>query len=468
MPVPSANAKIGRLLEKLDPEVRPVHEGTLGFGPSLTLERFRFSNGLTLICCEDHAAPVLSYHTWFRVGSRHEKVGKTGLAHLFEHLMFGETEHLGPGEYDHQLEEAGAETNASTWLDFTQYTVNAPANALPLVVCLEAERLQFLSLTDKQVSTEKDVVANERRYRVDDDIEGATSELLWSTAFQKHSYHWPTIGWMPDILGFCPEDCTQFYKTYYAPNNATVVVVGDFSLKDLLSRVGKAYGPLKSAKLPIEDVTPEPPQVEERRAEVVKPTPTEKLVLGYRGPAIGDFDHVALSVLSEAVCSGRPSRLVKRLVHELEIAADVRVFVGPFRDPGLLEITVTARDDHTAEELLRVVDEELERVKREPLTEDELERALARLELGLLASLETVDGKASTVGFYETVLGRPAAAFERLETMQRMTQSDLMRVARKFLVKEARTMIIVRRALEAENADTSTCPAVKALEGGAA
>jgi zinc protease len=442
-----------RSLGKVPEEFRPVYEGSVAFGPSLTVERFRYKNGLTLLCCEDDAAPVLSFHTWFKVGSRHERPGKTGIAHLFEHLMFGETEHLGPGEYDHQLEEAGAETNASTWLDFTQYTVNAPAGALPLVVELEAERLRFLSLTEKQVSTEKDVVANERRYRVDDDIEGATSELLWSTAFREHAYHWPTIGWMPDILGFCPEDCTAFYKTYYAPNNATIVVVGDFKLTDLLTRIGTAYAPLTASELPVEDVHPEPPQIEERKLEIAKPTPTEKLVLGYRGPSLGDFDHVAISVLGEVLCGGRPSRLVKRLVHELEIASDVRMSVGPFRDPGLIEISVTARDETTAEALLAVVDEEFERVKQEPVTQDELERALARLELGMLASLETVDGKASTLGFYETVLGRPATAFERLDAMQKTTLSDLRRAARTFLRTSARTTLFVRCAPEAEDSE---------------
>jgi zinc protease len=362
--------------------------------------------------------------------------------------MFGETKNLGPGEYDHRLEEAGAETNASTWLDFTQYTVNAPASALALVVELEAERLRHLSLTDKQVSTEKDVVANERRYRVDDDIEGATSELLWSTAFTRHSYHWPTIGWMQDIEGFSPEDCAAFYRTYYAPNNATVVVVGDFSLSTLIDQVGCAYAPLEASRLPVEDVEPEPPQLGERRLSLAKPTPTEKLVVGYRSPAIGDHDHIALSVLCEVLCGGRPSRLVRRLVHELELAADVRMFVGPFRDPGLVEVTVTARDDHRAEELLDVIDDELAKVHREPVSVEEIQRAISRIELGLLASLDTVDGKASTLGFYETLLGRPAAAFERLEVMQRSDASDLLRVARRFLRPEERTVICVRRTTE--------------------
>lgn len=444
-------SRIDKAILRLAPEARPTHRGTIDFGPSLKVERFVFPNGLSLLCCEDHSAPVFSYHTWIRVGSRHEQPGKTGLAHLFEHLMFGETKNLGPGEYDHRLEEAGAETNASTWLDFTQFTVNAPANALALVVELESERLRHLALTDKQVSTEKDVVANERRYRVDDDIEGATSELLWSTAFTQHSYRWPTIGWMPDIQGFCPEDCAEFYRTYYAPNNATIIVVGDVNLATLLERIGIAYAPLQSSQLRLEDVTPEPPQLTERRLTIDKPTPTEKLVIGYRGPALGDFDHIALGVLAEVLCGGRPSRLLRRLVHDLEIATDVRMSVGPFRDPGLIEISVTARNDTRAEELLRVVDEEFERVRSLPISSEEIQRALSRTELGLFAGLDTVDGKASTLGFYETLLGRPAAAFERLETMQRCDASDLLRVARRFLQADSRTVIFVRRTVAAES-----------------
>jgi zinc protease len=443
--------RIDKVLARLAPEIRPLHRGSVDFGPSLKVERFVYPNGLSLLCCEDHSAPVLSYHTWLRVGSRHEKPGKTGLAHLFEHLMFGETEHLGPGEYDHRLEEAGAETNASTWLDFTQFTVNVPASGLGLVIELEAERLRHLTLTEKQVSTEKDVVSNERRYRVDDDIEGATSELLWSTAFTKHPYHWPTIGWMTDIQGFNPDDCTTFYRTYYAPNNATVVVVGDFSLASLLERVARAYSALESSRLPVEDVEPEPAQLAERRLVIDKPTSTEKLVVGYRGPALGDYDHVALSVLCEVLCGGRPSRLIRRLVHDLEIATDVRMFLGPFRDPGLVEISVTARELRCAEELLTILDEEFDKVRSAPVTTEEIERAISRIELGLLASLDTVDGKASTLGFYETILGRPAAAFERLEAMQRSDASDLLRVARRFLNPDRRAVIFVRRTPDAKS-----------------
>jgi zinc protease len=302
-------------------------------------------------------------------------------------------------------------------------------------------------LRDPQVTSEKDVVANERRFRVDDDVEGSVSELLWATAFTHHAYRWPTIGWMKDIESFTTGDCEEFYETYYAPNNAVLVVVGDYVEATLLEKVSRAYGGIGPSELPVENYQAEPPQVVERRTEVTKPTPTEKVAIGYHGPALGDFDHLGLSLLVDVLFTGRASRVHQKLVRELEIASDVRAFVGPFRDPGLVELFASAREGHTAEELLLAIDGELARVRSEAVSLEEIERACARTELGLLASLETVDGKASTLGFYETVLGRPAAAFERLEALRRIGPSDLLRGARRFFDERARSIVLVRKGL---------------------
>lgn len=417
---------------------------TVPFGNSLSIERFVLANGLQLLLCEDKSAPVISVHTWFRVGSRHEVEGKTGLAHLFEHLMFNEIEGRGAGYFDRKLEEAGAESNASTWLDWTQYNIAIPKEQLGLVLELEAERMSKLVLREPQVTSEKEVVANERRYRVDDDVEGAVSELLWATAFTKHAYKWPTIGWMKDIEGFTTEDCEAFYRAYYAPNNAVLVISGDFKVEQVLKLVSQRYGSMPSSVLPIENAQPEPAQTEERRVDIKKQTTTEKVVIGYHSPALGDFDHPAISLLSEVLFGGRASRLHQRMVRELEIASEVRASVGPFHDPGLFELYIAAREGHTAEELLAVLDAELKKAMEEPVSAEEMARALARFELGLLGGLETADGKASTIGFYEAVLGRPAAAFEKLEATRRLTQSDLLRAARRYLNPTQRSVILVR------------------------
>ncbi len=443
---PARARMLARLNRDAPPTAKVTWQAEDRFGPRLVSQRFTLGNGLSVLVCEDHSAPVVAFHVWYRVGSRHEKPGKTGLAHLFEHLMFNETENLGPGEFDRRLEEAGAETNAATWLDWTHYHAAVPREQLGLVASLEAERMTRLVLREPQVTSEKEVVANERRFRVDDDVEGSVSEQLWATALTAHPYGWPTIGWMPDIEGFTTDDCERFYRTYYAPNNATIVIAGDVTESEALDTVVTAFGAVPPSELPEEDLHPEPPQTAERRFEVRKPTSSEKLCIAWPCPALGDFDHPAVSLLVEVLTGGRASRLHERLVRSLEIATDVRAFVGSFRDPALTEMFASARGDHTAEDLLAAVDAEFERVRTELVTPAELGRARARAELSLLAGLETADGKASTLGFYDTVLGRPAAAFERLDAMARCSRGDLLRVARRFFGAGSRTVGLVRRS----------------------
>lgn len=410
----------------------------------LVVDRYRLDNGLSVLVAEDHAAPVVSIQVWYHVGSRMERAGKTGICHLFEHLMFGGTEAHPSGEFDRLLEEAGAENNAATFLDWTYYHVNAPSEAVDLVLALEADRLGKLVLDEAAVAREKDVVANERRQRVEDDVDGAVSELLWSEAFARHGYRIPTIGHMADIEGFTTDDCRAFYGTYYAPNNATLVVVGDVRSATLLPAIVRHMGALSPSSVPIEDAWPEPPQLAEKRLELEKPTPTQKVSMGYRSPALGDFDHAPLSVLSEVLFGGRSSRMYKRLVHELEIASDVRGWVGAFRDPSLFDVYLGAREGITAERLLEEHDALVEAVRREAPTEEEVARAKARLELATLQGLETVGGKAEQIGFFETVLGDPAGVVRRLEAIRRVSRADVLRVARRYLEPSTRTMVLVR------------------------
>jgi zinc protease len=293
------------------------------------------------------------------------------------------------------------------------------------------------------VASEKEVVANERRQRVDDDVDGAVNEMLYKEAFRVHGYRHPTIGWMEDILGFTTEDCNEFYKTYYSPNNATMVVVGDVEVGQVLRLLQTAYGHLPPAAIPVEDVHPEPPQMEERRLSTTKSTPTHKLAMGYKCPALGDFDHAPLVLLNEILFGGRSSRVHRDLVQKREMATEVRGSVGSFRDPGLYDIYLSAREGHTGADLLDALDELLDRVQAEPVSDAELEKAKGRLEFGLLQGLESVSGKAEQIGFYQTVLGDPGAIFDRIAVYRRVTTSDILRVARRYLVRMARTVIEV-------------------------
>jgi zinc protease len=425
------------------PLARVEFVAAVPFGSRLKLHRYQLGNGLRLLALPDRSTPLLSYHTWYRVGSRNERKGKTGLAHLFEHLMFNETRNLPAGEYDRKIESAGGETNASTWTDWTQYHSELPASELSMIVALEAERMKNLVLRDKPVRSEKEVVINERRFRVEDDVEGTTYERLYALALRGHPYGHPTIGWMEDIEGFTIADCTRFYRTYYAPNNATVIAVGGFDEAQLLALVQRHYGVIRPARIPPYRPTPLPPQRAERKKVLRLQTPTEKLTLAYRAPAFSDPDYAVLSLINELLFIGRSSRMYQRLVRKDQLAADVHAGIAPFIEPALLDIWVGLRPGKRAREALRAVEDELARMCRERVSGRDLARVKSRAELGFLMAMETAAGKAEQIGFYETVLGDAGQIFERLALFRAVTADDVLRVARRVFDLRSRTRIEV-------------------------
>lgn len=420
----------------------------VAFGDALRLRRFRLGNGLTVLTLVDRSAPTVSYHSWFRVGSRHERPGKTGLAHLFEHLMFNATRNHAPGDFDRLMEGAGAEANAATWTDWTYYYENAPRDALPLLIELESDRMANLVLRAPQVSSEKEVVANERKLRVDDDVEGKALELLYEKAFVRHPYRWPTIGSMDDIRGFTVEDCREFYRTHYAPSNATVVIAGDFAESKALSLIQEHYGGLPGARR-VEQRGPstEPSQRAERVFQFPAPTPTEKLLLGYRAPSFLDSETPALVVANEVLFGGQSSRLHRLFCLDSELALSVRGSISPFVDPGLYEMWIFLREGKKREDALTLLDREIARLGSEGPTSIELEKAINQLELSFLHGMETAGGKAEQIGFYETVANDGAAVFERLDAYGRVSARDVKRAVSKHLRPSRRTRIeILQRA----------------------
>ena len=396
-----------------------------------------------MLLLADRRAPVLSYHTWYRVGSKHEKPGKTGLAHLFEHLMFNETKHVPRGQLDRLIESAGGETNAATWVDWTHYQSELPASELPLITRLEADRMQHLVLRKPQVASEKEVVANERRFRVDDDIEGQVNELLYATAFPNHPYGWPTIGWMTDIESFTPEDCERFYRTYYAPNNATLVVAGDFEEDAVLELIQQRYGKIPPARIPAFKRPRAPVQRRERYLQLKKPTPAPKLALGYYAPAFGHADYPALALASEVLFGGRSSRLFSRLVREQELVTDLHGSIAPFADAGLYEIWLSLRPGRKLAQAQKSVERELARLCKQRVPTAELDKVKNRMELGFLQGMETASGKAEQLGFFEIVGGDAASLFTRLTALRNVTAADIMRVANQYFAPARRTRIEV-------------------------
>ncbi len=421
-------------------------EGEHPFGRDRVIRAHVLDNGLRLLHVPDHAAPIVSYQTWFDVGSRCEQPGRTGMAHLFEHLMFNQTANLAPGELDRMIESVGGDTNAATWVDWTYYRCSVPARELELAVRVEADRMQNLTLDDEQLEAEREVVINERLMRVDDDVDGFLDEQLMKLAFETHPYHWPTIGWMEDIRAIAKPDVHAFYRTYYAPNNATVVVVGDAHEDGLLDLMARYYGDIAAAEIPTRTAPPEPAQTSERRVSFGKPVSSARVLLGYKAPAQSDPDWAAMELLG-ALLTGSPSaRLEHTLVVEREAATSVDGYVLPFRDPSLFELSIAATREFSATEVLAIVDDELARMRDERVADRELAKVKSGVETEFWTPLATCDGKAEALGHYQTALGDYRALFDMADAVHAVTTDDIARVAARYLDPSQRTVVIAEPA----------------------
>jgi zinc protease len=440
-------ARLNRGVRRAGARIAKVKD--IPFGERMRVERWRLGNGLTVLLLVDRAAPVVCYQSWFKVGSRYEEKGKTGLAHFFEHMMFNESANLPAGEFDRRMEEAGGETNAATWIDWTYYYEALPADELPLAIELESERMAHLVVRSTQVESEREVVANERRMSVEDDVFGKANETLYSLAFgREHPYGWPTIGWMEDIQGYKVRDCADFYKTWYAPNNATVIIAGDLDVEETLARVQKAYGSIPPSKL--RKVAP-PRAVKakgERSVDLPWPTPTEKVLIGWQSPSYASRDHATAMVIDDLLTGGRSSRLRRKLVEELELVAEVNTSIAGLQHGGMFELWLSMREGVPVAKAMAEVEKELQRLRQEPVGQAELDKVINRSELQFVSHIETAAGKAYQMGFGETVVGNPAHAFERIREMREVSASDVQRVARSMFGKD-RVRVSVRPRAEA-------------------
>ncbi len=417
-------------------------EDRVPFG-GLTLHRFRLGNGLELRVLPDSRAPIVSYQSWFRVGSADEERGRTGLAHFFEHLMFGATKTRAEGVFDRTFEAVGAEVNAATWTDWTYYYETCPKRALGRCVEVEADRMAQLALERERLLAERDVVLSERRSRVDDDVEGLAVEKLYATALKGHPYAWPTLGWARDIRRFDLRAAQAFYRRWYAPNNVTLVVAGDVSPSDVLRRVEAAYGKLPASKLPQRVRHVAPRQRRERGASVSFATPTPKFAIGYRAPTFDSPDWPQLALACEILFGSRGARLPRLLVRERELCVSANAHVTPFRDGGLFDAWLSLREGSSPPEVLALFDAELARFAEEGPTAAELVRAQSSLELSFLTSMETIAGKAEQIGFHEAVLGDALHVFARLDAYRSASLDSVRGVARRYLRSTQRTVVDV-------------------------
>ncbi len=422
-------------------------------GRGVTAKRYRLANGLGVITAVDKRAPIVALQIWYRVGSRHERPGATGMAHLFEHLMFNQTENLPPGEFDRLVERTGGESNAATWVDWTQYRLSLPARDLELGIKLESERMQRLILEPTPVETERNVVINERRERVEDDVDGWLDEQLMALAFTTHPYRWPTIGWMEDIRALSLPDIRAFYRTWYAPNNATLIVVGDFEEDKLRELIEQHFAHIEPAVLPQIPPHVEPEQTRERVVRAPKPIATDRLLIAYKAPGQGDPDWAALEIVSTLLAGCPSARLHRKLVIETETASSVDAQLTPFRDPSLFRLVVTTARGHDANEILAIIDREIALLFETPASAAEVEKAKALAETSFWSSMVDIDGKAEELGHYETTLGDFRQLGVIAERLANITAEDVARVIRTYLVPAHRTIVIAEPEGDGDDED---------------
>src|SRR5438309_9692329 len=304
------------------------------------VEERRLGNGLQIRLLPDRSLPVCTLYSFFRVRSRNERPGITGISHLFEHMMFNGSKKYGPKEFDRRLESAGGSSNAYTSNDVTAYYEDFASEALPLVLDLEADRMASLVIDDSSLQREREVVKEERRFRTDNDIDGMMDEALGALAFLAHPYRWPVIGWMSDVEAITRPDCERYFRTYYAPNNCTLVLVGDFDGAAALALIEKIYSPIRSGDSLPPVATGEPRQKGERRAVIRYPSQAPAMLAGFRGPSGRDPDSLVLDLIEAALSAGEGARLKRALVYEQELCVDAHVYFAWRMDPGLFEISL--------------------------------------------------------------------------------------------------------------------------------
>ena len=400
-------------------------------------------NGLKVILLENHKAPLITFQVWYRVGSRNEEWGRTGLSHMLEHMMFKGTKKVGPEEFSRIIQENGGNDNAFTSRDNTAYFENLSADRVQVAIDLESDRMQNLMLREEDFRTERMVVMEERRLRTEDNPQAVLQEQVEATAFQAQPYHWPVIGWMEDIARFTLGDLKAYYKAYYNPINAFLVVVGDFKKEELLPRIEKAFGSYPKGIAPHQERDKDPPQIGERRIFVKKEAQLPFLVMGYHVPNLREQDSYVLEVIATILSGGKSSRFYQSLVREkrLVLGADADHALLS-RDPSLFYISADLLPGKEVAEVEKALDQEVERLQKEPVGEKELEKAKNQLEAAFIYGQDSLYYQAMLLAQHEISLDWRAID-SYLPSIRKVSAEDIQRVAKRYLVPDNRTIGIL-------------------------
>ncbi|HSU93653.1 MAG TPA: pitrilysin family protein [Gemmatimonadaceae bacterium] len=409
---------------------------------------FRLANGLAVTLSEDHTAPIVAVNLWYHVGSANERPGRTGFAHLFEHMLFQGSAHVGANEHFEIVQRAGGTLNGSTWLDRTNYFETVPSNQLATALWLEADRMGQLlpAMTQQKLDTQRDVVKNERRWSVDNQPYGTWWERLPALAFPGgHPFHHSLIGSMEDLSEASLEDIAQFFATYYTPDNAVLSIAGDFEPAEARALVEQFFGPIArgTGKPPLPPMELPAHFGTWERQVVPDAVMLPRLFLAFRSPVFGSDAHYVASVLAAILGTGKGSRFQRALVREREIASEASAFTFDLaKGTDLLIADVTARPGISAETLEAEVVREIDRVRHEGVTDDEVQRAVALLETALVSSLQSAGDRADKLSMFATYLGDPGLVNEQMECYQRVTSAQVSQLAREMLGEDNRVSLV--------------------------
>jgi zinc protease len=425
--------------------------------PKLDVKAWELANGLQVLFVADHDAPIVTVQVFYHVGSKDERVGERGVAHMFEHMMFKGSEHVPPEQHSRLLKEVGGQVNAFTTEDLTAYHDTVPPSYLGFAMQLEAERMRNLKLLPATIDSERKVVEEEKRLRIDNNPIGKAIERFRMLAYKKHPYNWTAIGTIEDLEKVTPADAQKFYDKYYQPNNATLIVAGDVVEADVRKLAEQHFASIPRGPAPPRARVEEPPQTAERKDTLEIEVQVPVVVEGFHIPRAADADMPALEVLAAILSAGQSSRLNQRLVRRDRLAIAAGGFAETMEDPGLFIIYAAYLPDRDPEQVRGALDDELGRVREHPVSPAELEKARNQLAAAFIFGLQTVDGIARELGQSQYVHGDWREFTKGAARYLAVTAADLTRVARKYLVGTNLVVVTLKPAPPA---------APKAQEGG--
>ena len=412
--------------------------------PKLDYTMTTLPNGMKVVMLEDHSTPIVHLQMWYHVGSKNEKPGRTGFAHLFEHMMFKGSKNVEPEGHPSYVSSVGGQSNAFTDEDATVFWETVPAQYLPLVLWLEADRLASLRIEEKVFKTEREVVKEERRMRIVNQPYGRLQEIIAEHAFTVHPYKHPVIGSMKDLEAASVQDVRDFFQTYYVPSNATAVLVGDFDAKEALALVTQYLGRVpKSDKAVPRDIPKEPPQTRERRVTINEEWPLPAVVVAHHVTFDGDADSYPLHIASKVLSDGQSSRIYRKLVYEKGIA--LAAFGGGkiIEDPNLFFAVAIVQPGHTTEEATNALIAELDKLRNEPISANELQQAKNQFARDYILGRESNQSKAEMLGHAAVIHDDIKTADGEFDIFQNLTVADVQRVARTYFTPESRLVLTI-------------------------